>query len=524
MTNILLTAMIAVMAAAPLIDPTGGVAERENEFVIPKTTPKVEISEDASIDEIRKFISTMDIPVLDIHLKDGEFPSFEVVTKPDPSLTGITITGNSYVEGSMEIRRGKELLYESGEYVAKKSGLRVKARGNSSTAYNPEVPGLKIKLSKKADLFFRENEGGKWQPNRADKEWVLISSRCNHMRHIIGPVVGRHCGMEWEPEAQHVCLIVNDRYLGAYILMESVASGQHKVDIDDSGYIMENDLYWWKPDEVHFKTAHSANVLGWTFKVPDPDELGETTLHDIEWLIRSVEKDLYAGKDVSDKIDYLSFVNWILAHDILRTLDCWGSNIFVVKRDFDEFSPFSTKLEMGPLWDFDSSAYDETEKFSEVHYTSAFWYPQLFKIPEFQKLYKERWNEVREDLYETVDNALKKYLTENPDVWKAKVLDKKMGLLGYMLPYGNYSDITEWLYERIGQLNYLINGAREYPSIKKTSIADIDGNSESEQDCDVESGQNRGSQGSELKYDIFGNRVKATSPGIKISTSGKTLK
>ena len=87
----------------------------------------------SSIDQIRQELREMNIPVFEFHFKKNEFPTFDVIEHPD-SCIGKSIINNNYVEGSLEIFIGDEKVYESGEYLNKESGVRVKCRGNTSTA------------------------------------------------------------------------------------------------------------------------------------------------------------------------------------------------------------------------------------------------------------------------------------------------------------------------------------------------------------------------------------------------------
>ena len=66
------------------------------------------------------------------------------------------------------------------------------------------------------------------------------------------------------------------------------------------------------------------------------------------------EKVLFSGGDVGEYIDLRSFARWLLVQDITYNDDVAGSNMYLYKDDYDESVPMSTKLKMGPLWDFDA--------------------------------------------------------------------------------------------------------------------------------------------------------------------------
>jgi hypothetical protein len=69
------------------------------------------------------------------------------------------------------------IIFDSGEYVDKESGMTVKVRGNTSARYNPKKP-YKIKLQKKGDMLCSGNSLLK------DKNWLL--QRTDNMNTVIG--------------------------------------------------------------------------------------------------------------------------------------------------------------------------------------------------------------------------------------------------------------------------------------------------------------------------------------------------
>ncbi|MDE5975915.1 MAG: CotH kinase family protein, partial [Muribaculaceae bacterium] len=322
----------------------------------------------------------MNIPVLDFKMENGEFPTCEYVEHP-AGCNGYSIVNNEYLKGSFTISIGDNVVYESGEYVNKESGVRLKVRGNTSSYDGVLKKSYKVKLSKKADLLLREDKKLK------DKDWVLLGLGSKKLNYVAGTETGRICGIPWEPEGRHVVVIINDQYMGTYYLVEAISAGSHRVDIAESGYIVENDAYWWKPEEVYFKSIHQRYDLGWTFKEPDTDDFHEMSLENVKWAINNIEHHLYNGKDVTDFIDYESFANWLLAHDIIMTTDGYGSNIFVTKADFDPLSPYSTKFKMGPLWDFDTSLTMNVKEHTPITTLPGFWYHLLTKDPVFEELY-----------------------------------------------------------------------------------------------------------------------------------------
>lgn len=472
----------------------------------PTTPVTTEINANSTIEQIREELKTMDVYVLDFKLKDGAFPTFDVVDPPE-GCNGLSITNNEYVTGELDITLKGEAVYRSGHWSKKVSGIKLKARGNTSTAQEwIRKKGYKIKLEKKADLLFRDESDCK------DKEWVLIGQSASVLNFVPGFELGRVCGLGWQPELRHVAVIINNSYMGCYYLTEAVAAGKHRVNIEDTGYIVENDAYWWKPNEVYFKSNHQIPEMGWTFKEPDTDDFDEMSLDNVKWAINSVEKSLYKGEDVEDMIDYDSFARWVLAQDIMNTTDPCGTNIFVKKQNFNPLSPFESKLQMGPLWDFDGCFVSDEERFSLIHSYSVFWFDKLFEKDNFNTVYSELWRELRADLKEKVMSGVENYILQNPDYYKMLLIDDKRGVLNAPLvePYDAYESLCNWFDKRIPVLNKLILG-------EDSGIEEVEG-------TDVSAAGNGAEEG--LYYTVDGLPATPDAEGflIHVDADGKTTK
>lgn len=476
-------------------------------FEEPESAPVTALTPASDIEEIRSELESLDMPLFEFTLKDGEFPTFDVAEAPE-GMSGKGIMNANYVEGSLVISRLGEVLYESGEYVEKKSGVRLKVRGNTSSSQD-WIPrkSYKIKLSKKADLLFRDDVDAR------DKNWVLLGYASMKFNYLAGAAVGNHLGMIWEPEGIHVNVIVNGQYMGLYYLAESVEQGEHRVNISDSGYIVENDPYFWIPDEVYFKSNHQAPNMGWTFKYPDTDDFDETSIGDIQWTVNAAEKVLYGNGDLEQYIDFDSFAAWLLAHDIMRSSDGTGGNMYVVKDDFNALSPFSSRLGMGPLWDFDGSFDGASEEFSAIHSSKVFIFPQLLEIPEFQDIYLNKYVDVRETVKDAVMGVVEKYLDSTPDLWKARVINTAMGKDELYFhpgqnPYEHYRDLDEFFTQRLIDLDKLILG--------KVGVGEIPSDSEVGESAD----------GMVRHYNASGLPVYGSAAGLVISVdaSGNAVK
>lgn len=376
------------------------------------------------------------LPLLVIDTDSGKDPDGHPVYPPDGAW-GVGLAGNEYCTGTMLVYLGDELLYNSGDYNSSNdTGVRIRLRGNTS-AFGQKKP-YKIKLEKKADLLFRGVQGYE------DKEWVLLNTwEDNIVKTVIGFKIGELLGLGWHPAYRYVNVVLNGDYKGVYILAESVKRASYRCDVAKSGYILEDDAYWWN-EEVYFKGEILPYPVGYTFKYPDSDDVGATQISLIKNYIIDFESALKSGVGYEEYIDVESFAAWLLAHDILGTRDSGGANRFLYKYNYNEQAPTSTKLKMGILWDFNTCF--RAEGWSTIHGKSySFYYTWLLKYDSFVDIYTSLWHKVKAVLPDEISLTLDSLLQS-----EGEALDKSME---YELARWGYSpEETAVLYDKYKSL------------------------------------------------------------------------
>lgn len=280
-----------------------------------------------------------DLPLLNIVTKDSVEMQNNIISAPEGCIG--TTTDNEYVGASMIMTFKGDTLLNTGNYVPDESGMRIRIRGNSTGANNVQHP-YKLKLTKKADLISPQN------PIAPDKEWVLLnaiawnpsfSTNCSSILTWVGGSIGRILQMDFVPRTNFVNVVINGKYEGLYTLIENVKRSSNRIDIHKSGFILENDIFWWN-SELTFQTKYLPSFMGYTFKYPDDDEITDEQFHAIEQYINDFEKALYENGDINRFIDLTSFARWILSHDILGSFDAGGTNMFISKDRFSAENPF----------------------------------------------------------------------------------------------------------------------------------------------------------------------------------------
>ena len=329
------------------------------------------------------------LPLLDIETEGHADPTFTPIYAPE-GCWGVGITDNDYVPGRLQMTLLDSTLYDSGDYVKDQSGLRIKVRGNTSAIYFDQTP-YKLKLSKKADLMLRDDKKLK------NKNWALLSTQLtgNLFFTIAGLEAARIAGMPWEPETRFVNVVLNGRYIGLYNLIETIERADARIETDDSGFVIENDAYWWNEGDAYFQTPHQVSAMGYTFKYPDYEDIDQQRVAQIKSIVEKAEDALYGDGEVDEFFDYTSFARWLLAHDLLGSGDAAGTNIYYIMQATDSDGNALKPLQAGPLWDFGAIFKTNDSDWSKQHTSSITYYPQLFKREKFTREYIRLFNALK---------------------------------------------------------------------------------------------------------------------------------
>lgn len=399
-----------------------------------------------------------------------EIQNFVVKNRPNTGLKLIEITTEDAVEptcrylkeivgnystcdkvkvpGRITISENNNIVYDSGDYVKKESGMTIKIRGNGS-AY-ADKKGFKVKLQKKEDLLFRGNKVYK------NKNWNLMA-RGTDLNMVTGLAVADILGFSWTPKYEYVDLVINDLYRGVYILVESIEEAESRIDVDDEyGFIIERDggakivAQYETLDEppVWFSTTIINRI--YSLKYPDDDEI---ELWQLKYIANTMEALEAAIKDGSyaDYIDLKSWADFYLVHDILGTSDIVGTNKYISKYD----DTASSLLKMETPWDFDSimrSSYDAFNMINDSFYCYSL---MTNRNPDFVNKYKEEWyrvcGSIQSDLLDRLNSFASQY---SASINKARALDTKRWSTGNNTVEADINTISNYLNKRLPEVEY----------------------------------------------------------------------
>ncbi len=282
----------------------------------------------------------------------------------------------------------------------------VKVRGNSTAgavkkAYN-------ITFAKGKDLFGLDGSSS------PAKKWSLLANAFDKslIRNYLGFNIAHqmwsdNATPDYNSNCKFIDLYFNGVYLGNYVLIESVETGEGRVNIpaqdvaNHASHVSEALL---ELEEIHAigQEAHFTTTLyGQTFIFGSPETVGDyddnTELFNekvtaVQNLFNNFETDLKNKNwtKIQADIDIESFVKFYVISEIMTTKDFnQSSTRFYVHND---------KIYGGPLWDMDYSSDNNYDMPSyKLEYQRRMdWFDHLMEIPQFKALVVSEYDDINE--------------------------------------------------------------------------------------------------------------------------------
>lgn len=288
-----------------------------------------------------------------------------------------------------------EARNEKGEIVEKllETETEIRGRGNSTWGMNKKP--YRLKLTKSNEILGMPKS----------KHWVLLANYSDKtlIRNELAFEISRRMGFTYTPRMKHVDVILNDDYIGSYMLGEHIRVDKNRVNIAElgasdtnitGGYLLEIDER--KSEPVWFVT----NKAGMTFCVNTPEDIPSNQKEYISNHIQNIEDILYSENEVNTiselpkHLDIKTFIDYLLLNEVSKNVD--GNlrlSTFVYKNKDDD------KLYFGPVWDYDIAFgnvdYYDCEKTYGWYARTSEWYQRFFSYPEFSQMVSNRWKELR---------------------------------------------------------------------------------------------------------------------------------
>ena len=279
------------------------------------------------------------------------------------------------------------------------TSIQIRGRGNSTwwNGGTPKKP-YQVKFSEKQEVLGMPE----------DRRWVLLAEHYDRsmIRNKLTYEMGRISNFDYSPEGKYVELFMNGEPQGTYVLAQKVEESRNRVNIGDSGFLVEMDQrHRVDSDDIYFEPSIFRNRMlkfPWTdtvFNIKEPGniEYNSEAYSVIENFIDEFEEVLF-GNNFKDPengyrsyIDINSFIDWYLINEIGKSVDTYGyASVFF------NYIP-GGKIKMGPIWDFDLSYgnadYNGSAFYPSGNWTSENpWYDRLLEDPYFKNKVIERYD------------------------------------------------------------------------------------------------------------------------------------
>ncbi len=260
----------------------------------------------------------------------------------------------------------------------------IKGRGNSTWGWAKKP--YKLKLEEDAALIGR----------RPFDEWVLLAGYADRsaLRTAAAFAIASRTTMKWTPNFRFVDVVINGKPRGLYMLTEQVEEGRGRVELPDSGFLLEINQRYLRDDEPGFRTRRGTPV---SFK--DPDEVTRKQRRTVRKAVREFEDVLYRPGFADRKTGYAAHVNvksvidWYLVQELFRNQDSnFQSSVHVTWKPGGRFR-------FGPVWDFDLSAgtrFKGQDPAGGWHTRlGRHWISRMLQDPTFSARVKSRWARLR---------------------------------------------------------------------------------------------------------------------------------
>ena len=355
------------------------------------------------------------------------------------------------------------------------SEIEIRIRGNATANY-PKKP-YKIKFPEKTSPLPGMNK---------NKSFALLANYTDRslMNTAIGFKIGSMLDNGWVPRSEFVEVVVNEEFLGNYQLTEDIKEGKSRVDVDDSGFLIEFDFDY--KSSLHY-FATDLNNWYFTFKYPDDDEMMEENFYYAKEYMNKFENCLYSDdfkekRSYTEFIDEESFAKWYYQKNLLQMDEC---NRYYHKFDNTE----DTKLKIGPLWDFEWCLANAGNRINPEHYLeNKLYFNRICDDDQFMRkvalIHSKYGANIYSEIlsyYDILTDSLKKSQEENFIRWD--ILDKEIAL---STPLGSWEKEIEhsktffiehykWLDNILSEYNTLINEIEEGKTKDNIDIYNIYG-------------------------------------------------
>ena len=332
-----------------------------------------------------------------------------------------------------------------GDTVPETDVLKLTVRGRGNSSFKMPKYGMKLEFDDKVSLGMPKS-----------RDWALIANFGDktHLRNYMMTRLSEWLGAKYTPKMQFVELYLNRKYMGLYLLAETVKVAKNRVNIaeNDSSFLFEREGA--KKLDPPYVTSNEGN----SFHIKSPKNLSESSKRMLLNHLNAVE-------------GYLSTLIWNSNNHIEKWFDLDDYLLYYWVQEYskNEDGNFSRSIFMtwekggvihfGPLWDFDlafgNESYEQNQEPDDWYIRRYRWNRLIFKDSVVQRRARSYWKEHRREfkalidsipVYEkiirkAIDNEYRRWpILQNKENWALKA------------PYDTYreavDDMKDWMKKR----------------------------------------------------------------------------
>ena len=309
----------------------------------------------------------------------------------------VDISTKEYYQGSLWIDNCGLEGYESLGSETEPLVMEIKGRGNYTWLTSHKKP-YKIKFDKKQTPLGLTKS----------KHFVLrvdTQDWSGYLRNETGFELSRLFNMPYTTSQLPVEVVLNGEYMGMYLFCEHIRVEKGRVDIVDQkdnetdpekitgGWLLETRGY--ESTAYHQYENNDPNGLHYFLESHTPEVLSEAQSSYLANLISKTDSCIFVA-DKDDQgweqfIDINSLARFYVIHEIMDNVEAFDGSLYMFKEIGD-----STKLNFGPVWDFDNSFNAATTQNQFIYNYNVFpflWIDEIVKFPRFQQEVRLVWDE-----------------------------------------------------------------------------------------------------------------------------------
>lgn len=216
--------------------------------------------------------------------------------------------------------------------------LTVRGRGNSS--FKMPKYGMKLEFKDKVKHFGMPKS----------RDWALIANYGDktHLRNFMMTRLSEWLGAKYTPRMQFVEVYLNRKYMGLYLLSETIKVAKNRVNIDenDTTFLVE------KEDSKKFDPPYIQTDNDYYYHIKSPKnpslETENLLLEHVNAFEQFVQQPYrHKSEEIKDWLDIDDYVLYYWVHEYSKNED--GNYARSVFFTWKKGEP----IHFGPLWDFD---------------------------------------------------------------------------------------------------------------------------------------------------------------------------